>query len=168
MGLRLILWRFLFIIIKKTFLSFFTTFSPNSVIVHRNYTKIWCFSRKGSCIDLFDISFYFTHNIIQFTKFPPNYYFYLVREFSWFIVNHYFAYYFITLASSNFKLMSWKCSSQFIRFSPWFIIFQLEVTLFNLDLFIFYWGLHPAWLKIILNSVRFSKKESNETPTKRT
>jgi hypothetical protein len=88
LGHRLILWRFLFIIIIKNVFEFLTTFNSNSAIVHGNYTKIRRFSRKGSCIDLFDISFNFTHNITQFTKFPPlKYYFYLVKEFSWFIVN---------------------------------------------------------------------------------
>jgi hypothetical protein len=78
----------LFIIIINFFSEFLTTFSPNSAIVCGDYTEIQRFLRKGSCIDLFDITFYFTHNITQFTKFPPsNYYFYLVREFSRFIVN---------------------------------------------------------------------------------
>ena len=63
--------------------EFLTTFSHNSAILRGDYIEIQRFLRKGSCIDSFDISFYFTHNITQFIKFSPsNYYFYLVREFS--------------------------------------------------------------------------------------
>jgi len=42
---------------------------------------------KGHALIYLIFPFYFTHNITQFTKFPQNYYFYLVKEFSRFIIN---------------------------------------------------------------------------------